>query len=75
MKTGYFEVSPGNKSMGRLIGFIVIMAGIGTVGAGIALAFLDKGVAAICITSGAGLVGSGEFLKGWQKRNEKTQAT
>ena len=71
VKTKYFESSPGNKSMGRLISFIGSITGAVLSIAGIILAFTVSsgngvGMAAI----GAGIFSGGALLKGWQKKSE-----
>ena len=70
MKTGYFEVRPGEKSMGRLIAFIGAVVGSVICTAGIVAAFVYPGNGVGIVAIGAGIFTSGAILKGWQKRTE-----
>jgi len=67
---GYFEVSQGNKSMGRLIAFIGAVIGSMVCIAGIVIAFVIPGNGVGIVAIGAGMFTSGALLKGWQKRSE-----
>jgi len=71
MRTGFFEVSPGNKSMGRLISFVGCLTGSALCVGALVLAFAaDPGNGVGMAAVGAGIFSGGALLKGWQKRSE-----
>ncbi len=66
---GFFESEEGVRSMGRLLAFLAMCAGVGIIMAGIV--YKDSAF----VIPGAGLATAGLGLKGWQKTAErKTEA-
>ena len=78
MKIGFLEYAPGCKSMGRLIAFILAVAGVHVVAVGLTLivwSFVIKDLSAIgsmvgLITLGLATEGLSGIMKNWAKSVE-----
>ena len=78
MKIGFLEYAPGCKSMGRLIAFILAVAGVHVVAVGLTLivwSFVIKDLSAIgsmvgLITLGLAIEGISGIVKNWAKAVE-----
>ena len=77
-KVGFFEISPNNKSMGRLLAFLTAIIGavIAVSGAGLSWVIVLKGLegigSATTITAaGLGLFSVGDIMKNWSKKFEQ----
>ena len=76
-RIGFFEVSPGSRSMGRLLAFLAVLIGGLVALAGVALAWYivarkleGLGSATAIVASGVGVFAVGEIVKTWAKRVE-----
>ena len=65
MMIGFFHSAAGERSMGRLLSFLVVCTGIALVALGVIMKDSNN------VVIGAGLIGSAEALKFGQKTVEK----
>lgn len=74
---GFFEASPGARSMGRLLAFLAVVVGgaVALAGAGLAWYIAARGIegigsATVIVGAGVGVFSVGEVVKTWAKKVE-----
>jgi hypothetical protein len=77
-KIGFLEVSPNNKSMGRLLSLLAAIVGTAVAISGIGLAYIiilkgleGIGSATTMTAAGLGVFSVGDIMKGWAKKYEQ----